>query len=197
MEDPEAIRRCRGGDRDAFAVLVERYQATVLALCLRMTGSRSDALDVSQQAFVKAYQHLDRYDPHLPFCPWLLKIATNESIAHLRRQRHQPVPVEPETLEYAVGSADDTGDRMALMQDRQRVQRAVTQLPDQYRTIVIRYYFQRQSYQEISRDLQVPMGTVATHLSRAKQLLKRMLTAEEGNQRGSPDTRAAAAVPRR
>ncbi len=197
MDDGEAIRRCIDGDRDAFAALVERYQAVVLALCLRMTGDRVDALDVSQQAFVKAYGNLERFDPGLPFRPWLLKIATNECIAHLRRQRRQPVPVEQGDLEAAAGTEAGAGALVEQMSDRAQVRQAVTELPDPYRSIVLRYYFQEQSYQEIAREMDVPMGTVATHLYRAKQMLRKILTAKEGPPDGAPDPRTAAAVPRR
>lgn len=197
MDEQEAIRRCQGGDRDAFAFLVERYQAGVLALCLRLTGKQADALDLSQQAFVKAWGALDRFDPHLPFRPWLLKIATNECIAHLRRQRRQPVPLEGAALELAVGPDQSAAALHELAGDRERVRQAVGQLPDHYRTIVLRYYFQQQSYQEIARELDLPMGTVATHLYRAKQLLKQHLRVEEESAHGSLAAHAATAVPRR
>lgn len=197
MDEQEAIRRWQSGDRDAFAVLVERYQAVVLALCLRMTGNRADALDVSQLAFVKAWGAVDRFDPHLPLRPWLLKIATNECITHLRRQRRQPVPVEQATLESAAGPDESASALLDLTSDRERVHQAVSQLPDQYRSIVLRFYFQQQSYQEIAREMDLPMGTVATHLYRAKQMLKRLLTTEEGSTDGPPTARTAAAVPHR
>lgn len=196
MDEQEAIRRWQSGDRDAFATLVERYQAVVLALCLRMTGNRADALDASQQAFVKAWSAVDRFDPHLPLRPWLLKIATNECIAHLRRRGRQPVPVEHATLESAAGPDESASALHDLTADRERVHHAVAQLPDQYRTIVLRFYFQQQSYQEIAREMDLPMGTVATHLHRAKQILKRLLTIEEGSTHGPPATRTAATVPR-
>lgn len=196
MDEQEAIRRWQGGDRDAFATLVERYQAVVLALCLRMTGNRADALDASQQAFVKAWSAAERFDPHLPLRPWLLKIATNECLAHLRRQRRQPIPVEHATLESAAGPDESASALHDLTADRERVHQAVSQLPDQYRTIVLRFYFQQQSYQEIAREMDLPMGTVATHLYRAKQMLKRLLTIEEASTHGPPTTRTAASLPR-
>lgn len=197
MDESEAIRRCVSGDRDAFAVLVEAYQAIVLALCLRMTGNRADALDVSQLTFVKAWGALDRFDRHLPFRPWLLKIATNECISHLRRHRRQPVPMEQATLEYAAGPDESTSALQELLSDRERIRHAVSQLPDPYRTLVLRFYFQQQRYQEIAGELDLPVGTVATYLYRAKQMLAKILTEEEGDAHGPPEPRGASAVSRR
>ncbi|HWI62006.1 MAG TPA: RNA polymerase sigma factor [Symbiobacteriaceae bacterium] len=178
MDEREAISRCMAGDREAFAELVRQYQPQVLALCLRMTGSRDDAADVAQQAFIQAYRHLDRYDPDQPFRPWLYKIATNECIAFLRRtKKHQTAPAD--ALENVSDPADGAPSIVDMAEDRERVRTAVAQLPPNYRQVVVGYYFQELSYQEIARQAGVPVGTVGTLLHRAKQQLRKLLAETE------------------
>ncbi|HYF76009.1 MAG TPA: RNA polymerase sigma factor [Symbiobacteriaceae bacterium] len=180
MEEREAISRCLAGDKNAYATLVGQYQAQVLALCLRMTGNREDAADVAQQAFIQAYRHLDRYDPDQPFRPWLYKIATNECISFLRRtKKHQAVPAADDVLENVSDPADGAPSIVDLAEDRERVRTAVAQLPLSYRQVVVAYYFQELSYQEIARQTGVPVGTVGTLLHRAKQQLRKLLAATE------------------
>lgn len=180
MDEQEALRRCIAGDKNAFAVLVKQYQAPVLALCLRLTGNREDAADVAQQAFVQAFKHLDRYDPDQPFRPWLYRIATNECIGFLRRRgRHQAVATETEVLEQVSDPAEGAPALVDMAENREQVRSAVAQLPLQYRQVVVAYYFQELSYQEIARQTGIPIGTVGTLLFRAKQQLKRLLTEAE------------------
>ena len=180
MEEREAISRCLAGDKNAYATLVGQYQAQVLALCLRMTGNREDAADVAQQAFIQAYRHLDRYDPDQPFRPWLYKISTNECITFLRRtKKHQAVPAADDVLENVSDPADGAPSIVDLAEDRERVRTAVAQLPLSYRQVVVAYYFQELSYQEIARQTGVPVGTVGTLLHRAKQQLRKLLAAAE------------------
>lgn len=129
MDEGSAIRQCRKGDREAFATLVQLHQSAVLALCLRMTGNRADALDTSQQAFWQAYQHLDQFDLGLPFRPWLLRIAANESIALIRRRGRLAIPVADSDLDQRT-EPQESFER--LTEDRQMVQDAVRVLPEQH-----------------------------------------------------------------
>jgi len=180
VDEESAIRQCRRGDRAAFAVLVGIHQSAVLSLCLRMTGNRPDALDVSQQAFLKAFQHIDQFDPNLSFRPWLLRIAANESIALIRRRGKQAIPVSDEALEQVY---DPLGGFERLTDDRQSIQAAVQSLPQQYRSIILLHYFQELGYQEIADLTGIAVGTVGTHLYRAKRRLKQILT-QDGRDRG-------------
>lgn len=179
MEELAAIRRCLRGDKDAFAHVVQRYQAQVLALCLRMTGSREDAADVAQQVFINAYRRLDQFDQNLPFRPWLMRIAANECIAFLRRKGCQPAQAGGEALEALSDSGQGAPALVDLAEDRERVRQAVAQLPEQYRKVVLLYYFEELSYTEIAREAGLSVGTVGTHLHRAKQMLRRLLSEKE------------------
>lgn len=197
MDERTAIDRCLAGDTEAYAVIVRQYQAQILALCLRMTGNREDAADAAQQAFIQAFNYLDRYDPDQPFRPWLFKIATNQCISLLRRRGRLAVPVRDEQLEQASDPQEGAPALTELAEDRERVRRAVTSLPDPYRTVVLLYYFQSLSYQEIARQTGLPVGTISTQLHRAKAHLKRRLLQEEVGDGDTSAGRTAAAVPGR
>lgn len=179
MEEREALRRCRAGERDAFAHLVRRHQASVLALCYRMTGSREDAADAAQQAFLQAYRRLETYDPAQPFRSWLMKIAANESIALMRRRGRLKEIADDEALNRAAASGPDAHSLVELAEDREAVRRAVAALAPRYRTVILQYYFEGLSYQEIAERSGLSVGTVSTHLFRAKQQLRRLLSEGE------------------
>lgn len=179
MDEREIIRRCLNGDREAFALLVRAYQGQVLGLCYRMTGSREDAADIAQQAFLKAYHKLDTHDQAQPFRPWLLKIATHECISHLRRSGRSKTVADEEALSEAVAPEPDAPSLVELADSREEVRRAVSALPLPYRTVILQFYFEGLSYQQIADRSGLPMGTVSTHMYRAKQLLKRNLTQQE------------------
>lgn len=179
MDEREAIRRCLAGEADAFAELVRQYQAPVLALCLRMTGNREDAADAAQQAFVQAYRHLNQYDPDQPFRPWLYRIATNAAIGLLRKRKPQEMVAGDDVLATVSDPGESAPALVDLAEDRERVRTAVAQLPLPYRQVVVAYYFQELSYQEIARQTGQPVGTVGTLLHRAKHQLKKLLQETE------------------
>lgn len=195
VDEREAIDRCLAGDKDGFATIVALYQAQVLALCLRMTGNREDAADVAQQTFVTIYRHLDRYDPDQPFRPWLYRIATNECIGFLRRHRRHAERAGPTDALDQLADPDHGPQALAdLAVDRERVRQAVAELPLPYRTVVVLYYFQEQSYQQIAQQTGLAIGTISTQLHRAKRLLKERLTAEEVSPGEPHRARATTAV---
>lgn len=179
MDDREAITRCLAGDKEAFGHLVRRYQAQVMALCLRLSGNREDAADAAQQAFVQAFRHLGQYDKNQPFRPWLMRIAANECISLFRRKKHQAHMVDEQIDAAILHDEPDLHTRVHLAEDRERVRQAVNELPDAYRTVVVLYYFMERSYLEIHRQTGLPMGTIGTHLHRAKQMLRRVLVNAE------------------
>ncbi len=179
MDEQAVIDRCLGGDREAFGALVQHYQSLVLGLCYRMTGSREDAADVAQQAFLQAYRNLHTHDPTQPFRPWLMKIATNECITLLRRKGRHPTVSDDEMVAQVATPEPDAPSLMALADDREAVRRAVRALPLPYRTVILQFYFEGLSYQQMADQSGLSIGTISTHIYRAKQLLRRTLIQQE------------------
>lgn len=176
MTDQEIVSRCLSGDRDAFAQLVERYGGRVYNLALRIVNDADAANDCAQEAFVRAYRALHRYDPTYPFGPWLFKIATNVSLSHLERWHAHETPVEelPESAE-----PDDQGPELTAVRREEisEVMAAMAELPPAYRAVLTLRHIQQLSYQECADALGIPLGTMKTHLHRARVALTARLAA--------------------
>lgn len=176
MTDQEIVERCLAGDREAFAVLVERYGGRVYNVALRITGDPDGAADCAQEAFVRAYRSLHRYDPAYSFGPWILKIATNASLNYLRRWHAHEAPVDemPDAAE-----PEEAGPELTTLRREQlgEVLAAMAELPPPYRAALALRHFQELSYQEVADALGIPLGTVKTHLHRARAALRARIAA--------------------
>lgn len=180
MTDQEVVARCLSGDRDAFAILVERYGGRVYNVALRIVGDPDAASDCAQEALVRAYRSLHRYDPALSFGPWVLKIAVNASRTHLRTWHAHEDPAGddlPESAQPAEAGPEPTAVRREEVAE---VLEAMAQLPPAYRAALTLRHLQELSYQEVADVLGLPMGTVKTHLHRAKRLLRHVLERDLG-----------------
>ena len=170
------IEEIRRGEREAFGRLVELYQKRLFALTLMMVRDRPAAEEVTQDAFVRALQHLDRYDDSRPFYPWLATIACRLAQTWLRNRGRlagrEGVPLDPEHEWPA--AADPLAELMANEEER-RLWRAVAALPSGERTAVYLYYRQEMQVREIAHALGLTRGTVKTLLFRARQRLRRTL----------------------
>ncbi|HUQ42605.1 MAG TPA: sigma-70 family RNA polymerase sigma factor [Candidatus Limnocylindrales bacterium] len=183
--DQEAVRRVLAGDNAAFASLVERYGGRVYNIALRITNDADAASDCAQEAFIRAYKALHQYDPNLPFGPWIFRIATNTSLNHVQRWHAHETPVGdaglPESLE-----PDEAGPEASALQREEldEVLAAMRELPPHYRAALTLRHLQQLSYQEVADSLGIPLGTVKTHLHRARAALNARLlarrTAREG-----------------
>jgi len=170
------VKLCLAGDADAYAVLVERYGGRVYNLALRITDDPDAAKDCAQEAFIRAYRALHRYDPSLPFAPWILRIATNTSLNHLRRWHAHQDPVEDPP--DAPTEPEEGPEATAVRRDEvAEVVAAMAELPPAYRAALTLRHMQQLSYQEVADALSLPLGTVKTHLHRARAALKRRLAA--------------------
>lgn len=176
------MQRCLAGDTEAFATLVERYGGRVYNIAYRITNDRDAAADCAQEAFIRAYRALHQYDPALPFGPWIYRIATNASLNHVQRWHAHEAPVEelPESVE-----PDEQGPESSALrrEDLDEVLAAMADLPPHYRAALSLRYLQELSYQEVADALAIPLGTVKTHLHRARAALKVRLGARRKEHR--------------
>jgi RNA polymerase sigma-70 factor (ECF subfamily) len=180
--DEELIARTLAGDDEAFATLVSRHTDLVYTIALRVVGDEDEADDVAQETFVRAYRALGRFRGDSKFSSWLYRIAVNRGLTHLKRRKRRAVTVdfvaEP-YVEAQAAMADTSTDpeRFVLDQEfRLRVRDAVKTLPPRYRAVVTLFYLEERSYREVADVLGIPMGTLKTHLHRARALLKNVLT---------------------
>jgi RNA polymerase sigma-70 factor, ECF subfamily len=174
-EDGELVATTLRGDSGAFATLVERYDRAVYHLAYRTLHDVEEARDVAQEAFFKAFRSLHTFKPGSKFSTWIFAIAYHACCDRLNRRKRYSNEELPDAPDAGPGPEAQA---IALDQAR-RLRDAIDRLPEKYRTVITLYHLQGQQYEEIATVLDLPMGTVKTHLFRAKEQLRRMLAAQE------------------
>ncbi|MEJ2447293.1 MAG: sigma-70 family RNA polymerase sigma factor [Anaerolineales bacterium] len=167
------IAEAKAGDKEAFSRLVEKYQKPVFSVCYRMLGTSTAAEDAAQEAFIRAYQALDRYDPERSFATWLLSIASNYSIDQIRKRKVTILSMDSEKYGWMV--PPDPGpspERATLDREKQAlVQSLLAELSDTDRAAVILQFWHDCSYEEIAETLDLSLSAVKSRLFRARRLL--------------------------
>ena len=174
MSEPDDIRlmeRCSNGDRQAFEVLLTRYEKPVFNAAYRMLNSPDDARDVTQTVFLKVFEHLDQYDPKYRFFSWIYRITLNESINWLKKANRLDM-LDRETADTAGGPEREASNE----QLSEGMQAALMTISPDYRAVVVLKHLLGCSYQEISDVLEIPEKTVKSRLYTARQLLQQTLT---------------------
>lgn len=196
MRDARLVERVVAGDADAFRQLVERYQRPVFGLLLRMVRQPALAEDLAQETLIKAYRAIGTFDRNRQFSSWLFKIAHNTAIDHLRKHRPSEVPLESDDGErldpLALLAAPESQSPEARARGRdlaEALQEALSALRPDYREAVLLRFQQGLAYDEIAEVLELPLGTVKTHLHRARKQMADALRAggwglERGRERG-------------
>ncbi len=178
--DRELVRDSRHGDRDAFRELVERYQRKILSLAVGMVRNRDDALELTQETFVKAYENLDRFKGESSFYTWLYRIAVNLGIDYRRRDRRHGTqaladrPGGGEDLEAAMPE-QRLADPYQQVRSRQigvRVEQAINELTPDHKAVILLREVEGLSYEDISRVMQCSKGTVMSRLHYARKKLQ-------------------------
>ena len=185
-DEAELLQRCLAGEEKAYRELIRRYQRQVYSIALRMVRRNEDAEDLTQEAFVRMFRALDRYDPSRPFAAWLFTIATRLCIDHIRRQKLRPVSLfqsEPGSDEERMIDVEDPGLRpeevTSHAEEETRTQDLIDSLPEHYRIVVMLRHQQDLSYEEIAEALSLPLGTVKARIHRARALLKERIGSRE------------------
>jgi RNA polymerase sigma-70 factor (ECF subfamily) len=176
LDDDALIERAaNGGDNAAFAELVRRHQGRVRGLLLRLTNNATLADDLAQEVFLRAYRGLVGFEGRSRFSTWIYRIAYNVFLNH--RTRSKELAALPPGFETNAPAPDSelSASRLDMRRD---LAAAIVELPERYRVVVTLYYLEDVSYPEIAEVLDLPLGTVKTHLHRAKKLLRDRL---EGN----------------
>lgn len=169
----EWVEAAMEGDQDAFAELVYTYQDAVYNLCYRLLSERTEAEDASQEAFLRAYLNLQRYDPSRSFKTWLLTIASNHCIDRLRRRRLKWLSIEDEILPpLSLTSDEPEPEDVSIMKERREaLQSILGKLNPEYRAAVVLRYWYDYSYSEIADILDTTESAIKSRLFRARQIL--------------------------
>src|SRR5436853_3641270 len=175
------VARARGGDKDAFRVLVERHSRPLFRLAFRMTGNQQDAEDVVQDSFLRAYRQLGKFDERASFGTWLYRIAVNCSLDLVRSRKRRSghlAPVDPEMEDpvLSLPAQDPTPDRLAMSGEvRERVAEAMNELSASERTAFVLRHFEGMCIEDVSQVLGCQPGAAKHSVFRAVQKLRRAL----------------------
>ena len=176
--DKKLVERVQKGDKGAFDLLVLKYQHKIVNLIMRYVRDPELALDIAQEAFIKAYRALPRFRGDSAFYTWMYRIAVNTAKNHLAAQRRRPMDVEldlqdPEQYDlHAKLKETDTPEGVALSDELQEtVERAIAALPEDLRTAIILRELEGMSYEEIAETMECPVGTVRSRIFRARDAI--------------------------
>jgi len=179
LPDHECVALYQRGNRDAFEELVRRYQDRVYRFILRMVGSREEALELTQDTLLKAFQNLRQWRPEALFRTWLFQIASNTAIDSLRRRKHMeylPIDVNDELVDPGAGP-----ERLLQLSQRCRnLEEALAKLPHDFRQTLLLREFEDMPYSEIALALGINEGTVKSRLARARAMLLALCRQNEG-----------------
>lgn len=189
LQDYELVQKALKGDEKAFARLLNRYKDTIYFMLLKMLNNRSDAEDLTLEAFGKAFKNLHQYSPTYAFSTWLFKIASNNCIDFLRKKKGIIISLENDSEQIEISetarlkSKDlNPEERLIRKQKAILLRKVVRRLKPHYQTLVELRYFREFSYEEISKELNLPLGTVKAQLFRARQMLFKLIESTEMNE---------------
>lgn len=172
MEENDAaiVKKCLRGNGEAFQHIVTKYKKKIYNIAYRYTGNAQDALDITQEVFIKAYDSLNTYNFSYKFSSWILKIATNYCLDFKKKKKIDVIPLKPE-LDY--GDSIHSPEAVLLQKENKNtIEDLIDSLPDKYRILIIMYHTQNMSYKEISDILDLPMTKVKNRLYRGRLMLK-------------------------
>jgi RNA polymerase sigma-70 factor (ECF subfamily) len=172
VTESKLIEAARNGDQKAFGRLVRDHQKRLFRFIYGLTGSFDQTEDIVQEAFVKAYQALNRFEPGRDFYPWLATIARNLAFNQIKRERRKESLDEARERGFDQASGDlGPLEQLIGSEGQKRFYEALKALPESYRTVFVLRHFEDMDYKEIAAQLKIAHGTVDSRLYRARQLL--------------------------
>lgn len=173
------VERALNGDQSAYASLMTMYRESIYFMMLKMVRKEDDADDLTIEAFGKAFNRLHQYSPSYAFSTWLFKIASNNCIDFIRKKRIKVTSMDSaytnsdgESVSIDIESSEKDPEEVAIHLEKVKTMREVVKtLKPRYRDLIEKRYFQELSYEEIAKDMDLPLGTVKAQLFRARAFL--------------------------
>lgn len=183
QHDLTLVEKAVNGDQLAYGALMDRYRESIYFMMLKMVKNTDDADDLTIEAFGKAFNRLEQYSPNYAFSTWLFKIASNNCIDFIRKKRIKVTSMDSGVKTddgemMRIDAKSNTRDPEETLEHKQKVlhmRDLVTKLKPRYRILVEKRYFEELSYEEISEELNLPLGTVKAQLFRARDFLANMM----------------------
>ncbi len=186
LPDADVVALAQQGRDDAFREIIRRYERPVFSLVYRMVRDREVAEDLSQDAFIRVLNHLDKYRSEFKLSSWLFKIANNVAIDHLRKRQldtisihgspHASTATDIEATSFDIADGGENAlDEMAAKELGGEIERAIAKLRPEYRSCIMLRHVEGRSYEEIASTLDLPLGTVKTYIHRARHELREAL----------------------
>ena len=177
LDDLALVEMALQRDQGAFSLLLEKYRSALMTHVLKYVSVVEDAEDICQRSFEKAFMNIDRYNSQYAFSTWLYNIAQNEAIDHLRRSRTSinsvSISTEREALDVLSGSTPE--DEFIIDQAVKQLMQGIRDLPAGYRQVAELRFIKDYAYEDIARELGLPLGTVKTRINRARKLLEKLV----------------------
>ncbi len=189
LNDPdfELVKAAKKGDQEAFSELVEKYSHQVFALCIKILNDYGEAEDLTQEVFLKVYKNIKKFKGKSKFSTWLYQITLNAAINrvnYLKKRHHYDISsinvtsVRGGDEDYGIDLADPSRtseDDVIGKETYQIILKAINELPEEFRVVILLRDVEEKSYQEIAEILNVPEGTVKSRIHRAREILKKKL----------------------
>ena len=181
-ENHEIIQKILNGEKDAFSQIVNKYQNALYGIVFKMINNRDEVDDIVQETFIKAFSSIKSFDERYSFATWLFKIGTNNCIDHLRKRKINSVSFNS-TISNEDGESDFRlpdltyeADRNIIEEQKKKlIEDAINSLPEKYAAVIRMRHQEDKTYEEISKELNMPVGTVKAHIFRAREMLNKYL----------------------
>jgi len=181
IQDEQYVRDALSGSQKAYQQLTEKYRKPLQYHVARMVKESEQVEDLVQEALVKAFDNLESYNNSYAFSTWLYRITTNHTIDYLRKKKlrttsiDKPIKTRDGELSMELPGEAETDRGIIRRQRKKIITNAIEELPDKYRTVIKKRHIEELSYQEISDELDLPLGTVKAHIFRAREMLYKAL----------------------
>lgn len=177
--DEQIVERVQAGEKDEFAVIIDRYERPLRAYAARITNNPEVVEDIVQDSFIKAYRDICSFDIKRKFSSWMYRIVHNESVSHIRRSKTFVQFEDIPEIADERNLAKEIEQKIDTKNDAVKLAEALSEIDPKYREAIYLRFFEDKDYDEIAEILRIPIGTVGTLIARGKQKLKEILKASK------------------